>query len=165
VTTLLPRTRDPVIDYREAFWFPAAPAQMWDAMERFDEFPMWWGWLRAFHADDHRLVEGNLLRGTVQPPLPYRFGVEVRLGRCERPHAVEAQIAGDVHGRAHLSLEPSGAGTCVTIDWSLAMVRGPIRAAALVAYPLVRWGHDRVVESTVNGFRRHAVPGPTGRVG
>jgi len=31
----------------------------------------------------------------------------------------------------------------------------PMRVAARVAYPVLRWGHDRVVDATVAGFRRH----------
>ena len=158
MTRLLPTSRDPVIDYRETFWFPAAPTQVWDAIERFDDFPTWWGWLRTFDVDRGGLVEGNRLRGTVQPPLPYRFRVDVRLDRCERPRVVKAHVEGDLEGEAQLSLERAGVGTCATVDWSLAMAHGPIRAAALFAYPLVRWGHDRVVETTVEGFRRHALP-------
>jgi hypothetical protein len=34
------------------------------------------------------------------------------------------------------------------------MMQRPMRLAARVAYPLLRWGHDRVVEATVAGFRR-----------
>ena len=30
-----------------------------------------------------------------------------------------------------------------------------IAIAALVGHPLLRWGHDRVVDATVAGFRRH----------
>ena len=37
------------------------------------------------------------------------------------------------------------------------MMQRPMRLAARVAHPVLRWGHDRVVEMTVNGFRRHLV--------
>jgi len=32
-----------------------------------------------------------------------------------------------------------------------------MRIAARVAYPLLRWGHDRVVDATVDGLRRQLV--------
>jgi hypothetical protein len=35
----------------------------------------------------------------------------------------------------------------------------PLRVAAHVAHPLMRWGHDRVVDMAVAGFRRRALPG------
>jgi hypothetical protein len=34
------------------------------------------------------------------------------------------------------------------------MMQRPMRAAARVASPVLRWGHDRVVAATVSGFRR-----------
>jgi hypothetical protein len=35
------------------------------------------------------------------------------------------------------------------------MMQRPMRVAARVASPVLRWGHDRVVDATVAGFRRH----------
>jgi hypothetical protein len=35
------------------------------------------------------------------------------------------------------------------------MMQRPMRVAARVAPPVLRWGHDRVVDATVAGFRRH----------
>ena len=42
-----------------------------------------------------------------------------------------------------------------------------MRVAARLASPLLRWGHDRVVEVTVVGFRRNLNRGavPPGRYG
>ena len=34
------------------------------------------------------------------------------------------------------------------------MMQRPMRLASRVARPLLQWGHDRVVELTVAGFRR-----------
>jgi hypothetical protein len=51
-------------------------------------------------------------------------------------------------------LEPAGGGTVVSVAWTIEMMQRPMRLAALVAAPLLRWGHDRVVETTVAGFRR-----------
>jgi len=41
------------------------------------------------------------------------------------------------------------------------MMSTPLRVAGLVAYPLMRWGHDRVVEMAVVGIRRRALAGTT----
>ncbi len=35
------------------------------------------------------------------------------------------------------------------------MMQRPMRLADRVAHPLLQWGHDRVVDVTVTGFRRH----------
>lgn len=148
--------RAPVIDYADTFSFPDGPAELWDDVERFDRYEAWWRWLREFRAEIGGLVEGNILRGTVAPPLPIRLRLEVRLEQCERPHLIRASVGGDLRGSARVTLQPDGAGTRVDVAWSLAMVREPVRSLARVAQPLARWGHDRVVEMAVEGFRRRA---------
>ncbi len=92
------------IEYQASFWFPVNPSQMWAIIERFDRFESWWPWLAEFRADDGGLVTGNVLRGMVIPPVPYRLRLDVRLQRCDRPQLIEAMIDGDLRGRAALRL-------------------------------------------------------------
>ena len=147
------------IDYRGAFWFPVRPGELWDVIEQFDQFEHWWAWLQDFGAETDGLVAGNELHGTVLPPVPYWLRLDIRLERCLRPHVVEATIDGDVRGFAEIRLEPVDDGTRVAVVWTLDMRSTPLRVAALVAYPLMRWGHDRVVEMAVLGFRQRALAG------
>jgi hypothetical protein len=60
-----------------------------------------------------------------------------------------------------LRLEDVDDGTRVAVAWSLEMRSAPLRVAARVAYPLLRWGHDRVVDMAVSGFQRRALFGTT----
>ena len=146
------------IDYRGAFWFPVRPGDLWEVIEKFDQFESWWAWLEDFGAEADGLVAGNALHGTVIPPVPYRLRLDIRLEQCLRPLVVEATIDGDVRGSAVIRLEPEDGGTRVAVAWWLDMRSAPLRVAALVAYPLMRWGHDRVVEMAVGGFRQRALP-------
>jgi hypothetical protein len=145
------------IDYRGTFWFPVRPDQLWETIERFDRFESWWGWLRDFGADSDRLVVGNVLHGVVVPPVPYRLRLDIRLEASRRPQVVEAMIDGDVRGFAVMRLEPVDDGTEVTMVWSMNMMSRPLRIAARVAHPVMRWGHDRVVEMAVAGFRQRGL--------
>jgi hypothetical protein len=145
------------VDYHGEFWFPVPPAQLWEVIERFKEFESWWGWLADFRADCGGLVAGNVLHGTVIPPVPYRLRLTVRLRQCVRPRLVEAAVDGDVSGPAVLRLEDAADGTRLTAAWSLEMRSAPLRIASRVGYPLMRWGHDRVVDMAVSGFRRRAL--------
>lgn len=147
------------IDYREAFWFSVGPDDLWETVERFDQFESWWAWLHKFGADTDGLVVGNTLHGTVVPPVPYRLSIEVRLEKCRRPHLVQATIEGDVRGSAVMRMEPVNDGTLVSVSWTLEMTSPTLRVAARVAYPLMRWGHGRVVEMAVAGFRQKALGG------
>ena len=146
------------MDYTGRFSFPVAPLELWAAIERIDQFERWWGsWLGDLRLDGEGLRPGSVLKGTVAPPVPYRMRVAVELGRCVPGELVDAAVSGDLAGDAHLRLEPDGRdglSTVADVAWSLEMKQLPMRVAARFAYPLLRWGHDRVVDATVAGFRR-----------
>jgi hypothetical protein len=87
--------------------------------------------------------------------------LRVELGECVPGEHVEAAVHGDLEGSARLLLEPDGDHTRASVAWTIEMMPRPMRLAAQVAHPLLRWGHDRVVDATVAGFRRQlAGPGP-----
>jgi carbon monoxide dehydrogenase subunit G len=144
-----------VIEYEGRFRFAVPPAFMWSVLQRLDDFPRWWTWLHDFRAEGDGLTAGAVLRGTVTPPLPYRMSVRVDVERCIPARLVDASVHGDLEGDAHLRLEPDDgeAGTRADVAWALEMRQRPMRVAARVAHPLMRWGHDRVVDATVMGFR------------
>ena len=144
-----------VIDYQGVFRFAVAPGAMWSELERLDSFAEWWRWLRDFRHEGGGLRTGAVLSGTVVPPLPYRMRVRVVLDDCVAPSRIDATVLGDLEGHAHLRLEPLDRGTQATVSWTIEMRQRPMRLAALVAHPLLRWGHDRVVDATVSSFRRH----------
>jgi hypothetical protein len=77
-----------VIEYRGAFSFPCPPDEVWSAMQRFERFECWWGWLREFRVEGPGLGAGSVLHGVVVPPLPYRLGVRIAL-LCVRPRRIE----------------------------------------------------------------------------
>lgn len=149
----------PRVRFREEYWFPISPAQMWDTIEQYDRYPLWWTWLRQFtaHPDGCGIDDGVELRGVVVPPLPYRLSVHVTLDRCLRPALIDASVDGDLRGDASLRLAAAGDGTRATVAWTLEMVSPPLRIAARLAFPVVRWGHDQVVAMAVAGFRHRAL--------
>jgi carbon monoxide dehydrogenase subunit G len=144
----------PVIEYRGTFRFDVPPESVWEAIERTGEFERWWGWLGAFRLDGAGLVAGSVLVGVVSPPLPYHMSIRVELEQCVPPSCIDAVVHGDLEGRARLELIPDGEGTVASVGWTIEMMQRPMRMAARFAYPLLRWGHDRVVDATVFGFCR-----------
>jgi carbon monoxide dehydrogenase subunit G len=147
-------TRRPVIEYRHAYEFAIAPEVLWDTIQEVDQFKGWWPWLEEFRLEGDSLKAGSVLVGVVAPPLPYRMRIRVELVRYEPPSFIEAVIHGDLEGVARLQVRPSDIGTSAEVDWKLEMMQRPMRLADRVAHPLLQWGHDRVVETTVAGFRR-----------
>ncbi len=150
-----------VLEYEGRFDFPVPPEEVWSAVEDLENFETWWGWLGEFRVEGPGLAAGSVLHGVVAPPLPYRMRVRVELVQCDPPHSIDASVAGDLVGQARLVLEPDRAGTRVWVAWEIEMMQRPMRVACRVAFPLLRWGHDRVVDATVAGFRRHLRAAPS----
>jgi carbon monoxide dehydrogenase subunit G len=141
--------------YSGTFELPVGPDAVWADIGRFDRYGRWWRWLRDLEVEGDDVVAGTLLRGEIVPPVPYRMRVEVLLVECAAPERIDARVAGDLEGPARLRIQPTQAGSAVSIDWRLEMTKPAMRAAARLAYPLLRWGHDRVVSWTVAGYLRH----------
>jgi hypothetical protein len=144
-----------VIEYQRTLTFPVSPERVWAAMTRFDAFCSWWSWLREFSVDGAELTSGTVMHGVVEPPLPYRMRIDVVVDDCQPVQRLGGAIHGDLEGRARFHLEGDDAATVVHAAWTVEMMQTPMRLAARIGHPLLRWGHDRVVDATVDGFRRH----------
>ena len=155
-----------VIAYRGRFPFDVSPEVIWASIEHHEQFETWWAWLREFRLEGPGLVDGAVLHGVVSPPLPYTMRIRVVLDHCVAPRRIDATVHGDLEGVARLVLEPAGHGTMAEVSWTIEMKLRTMRLAARVAHPVMRWGHDRVVEATVNGYRRHlAASGESAQAG
>jgi carbon monoxide dehydrogenase subunit G len=143
-----------IIEYEGTFHLDLPPDEVWTIISRTDRFEGWWGWLRDFETEGSSLETGSVLRGVVVPPLPYRMRLEVVLANSTRPRRIDAVVSGDLEGNATLTFTPDGDGTKATVGWTIEMMQRPMRLAARLAHPLLRWGHDLVVQATVEGFRR-----------
>ncbi len=140
--------------YRRGYHFGLAPDRLWERIGQVDRFEGWWPWLSEFRLEGDGLTEGSVLRGVVTPPLPYRMRLEVVLGRCDRPRAIDATVRGDLTGDARLRISPEDAGSQVEVAWTIEMRQPAMRLASRFGRPVLQWGHDRVVEVTVAAFRR-----------
>jgi len=152
-----------VMEYQGHFHLAQPPAAVWAAISDVDRFETWWGWLSEVTIEGQGLRRGTVLRGVVAPPVPYRMRIAVTLERCRRPHLITAMVSGDLVGPASLRLRREGSGSVADVAWSVEMTQWPMRMACRVAFPMLRWGHDRVVEWAVAGFvremaRRHDPP-------
>jgi hypothetical protein len=143
-----------VIAYQRGYRFDLAPDRLWDRLEEVDQFEGWWPWLTDFRLEGEGLTTGSVLFGAVTPPLPYRMRLRVELVDCERPYSIDATVGGDLVGEARLRLHPESGGTRAEVGWTVEMRQPAMRLANRIGRPVLQWGHDRVVEMTVAGFRR-----------
>jgi uncharacterized protein YndB with AHSA1/START domain len=130
-------------------------AQVWDVISDVDAYRSWWPWLRRFQASG--LTEGDRWRCEVQPPLPYIVRLEVHLVSVEVPARIEAEITGDVVGKAKLTLVEEGEGCVAELSSTLAPRSAHLRWVARLASPVARFGHDWVLESGARQFIQRAI--------
>jgi uncharacterized protein YndB with AHSA1/START domain len=142
------------MSYRREFEFSVSPAELWDVIREVDQFEVWWPWLEEFRLEGSSLEKGAVFHGLIAPPLPYRMRIQIELTQCEPPRRIDAQIHGDLEGEASLELRAREHGSSVEVAWTVEMMQRPMRLADRMAHHVLQWGHDRVVEITVAGFRR-----------
>jgi carbon monoxide dehydrogenase subunit G len=144
-----------VIAYRGQFDLDDPPDAVWGSIERCERFETWWAWLREFRLEGDGLERGAVLHGVVVPPVPYAMRIRVEIDAVSPHESVEATVHGDLEGTARLELASSGPGTVAEVSWTIEMMQRPMRLAARLGGPVLRWGHDRVVDATVAGYRRN----------
>jgi uncharacterized protein YndB with AHSA1/START domain len=136
--------------------FAVSPEELWDAMAKVDTYREWWPWLR--HFDAGALATGEVWSAVVQPPLPYRLRFEIQLSDVHAPHRARAEVRGDIQGTASLDIQATPAGSELHFTSELAPTNGVMRAVAHLAGPMVRFGHEWVLDTGLRQFRTRALP-------
>ena len=135
--------------------FPVSPDSLWATLSRTDEYTTWWSWLRECDADG--LTAGEAVACVIQAPLPYRLRLRITIDSVEPARMLATTVAGDLEGPARLEIAPDGDGALARLSWRLHLADAVLARLALVARPAMSWAHDRVVESGVSQFERHAL--------
>lgn len=135
--------------------FAVSPDELWEAMVRVDAYRGWWPWLRSF--DAIALSPGEVWTAVVQPPLPYRLRFDLHLDEVLAPQIVSAVVAGDIEGSARLEITPTAVGSELHFTSELSPTNPVLRTVARVARPLVRFGHDWVLDTGLRQFRDRAL--------
>jgi hypothetical protein len=137
------------------FRFELAPDELWEQITDIGRYREWWSWLRELRARD--FAEGEVWRAKVQPPAPYSVRFTLRLDEVVEHEHVSATITGDIQGRAALDVRAHTAGSEIPLVSDLAPRHPALRAMALVGKPLLRFGHDWVLDTGARQFDRNAV--------
>lgn len=136
--------------------FDVAPDELWQRLSAIDEYPTWWPWLRRFQPIGG-FAEGARWACVVAPPLPYDVRFSVQLDRVEHGERVLATVTGDVQGHAVLTVDPTDAGSTARLVSDLRPTNRVLRGVRAVARPVVRWGHDWVLDQGERQFVEHAL--------
>ncbi len=135
--------------------FAVDPATLWVAMSDTAAYRTWWPWLARL--DGGAFEAGARWRCAVQPPLPYMLRFAIHLDVVEAPHRAEATIDGDITGTARLTVAATDDGSEVRLESQLAPANAFLRGVARFAAPVVRFGHDWVLDTGAGQFRRKAL--------
>ena len=131
------------------------PGELWSAATSIDRYRSWWPWLR--HFEGAAFTEGARWRCVVKPPLPYTVRMTITLDEVREGSFVRAGVAGDVVGDAELSIAPHPDGSEARLVSRLAPASGGLALFARVARPLVRFGHDWVLDRGARQFTAGAL--------
>lgn len=129
--------------------------ELWEAMVRVDDYPDWWPWLRHFEAT--AVEPGDRWRCRVQPPLPYSLTFDVTIADVVATERVTATITGEITGTARLDLADHPGGSEIRLTSALAPSNRLLKAVALAARPVVRFGHDWVLDTGARQFGERAL--------
>ncbi|WP_436795020.1 SRPBCC family protein [Actinospongicola halichondriae] len=134
--------------------FDRSAAEVWEALTRTDDYRSWWPWLRRL--DGAAMEAGAEWECTVQPPLPYVLRFAIAIDEVDEALRVTASVHGDIRGTAELTLSETDAGCDVRLASVLEPANRGLQVISTLAPPVARFGHDWIVRTGVDQFRRQA---------
>ena len=137
------------------------PDALWSALAATDDYRGWWPWLRSFEADG--LHAGGRWHCTVRPPLPYTLRFTIHLDEVEPPHLVTSHLTGDISGVARIVIAPRAGGSEIQLTSTLTPSHRSFGIVAAIARPIVRRGHDWILDTGAQQFADRALTGDDGR--
>ena len=133
--------------------FPAEPDVIWARLDQVQDYQKWWPWLRRFEA--RQLKTGETWDCLIKPPVPWSIRMVIRITEAVPARLITAQVSGDVTGEGQLEVQPHEGGSQLRICTRLAPASALLKAAAYLAAPLSRFGHDWVLDTGSRQFRAH----------
>jgi uncharacterized protein YndB with AHSA1/START domain len=144
-----------LLDSDRHYRFAVPPAALWSALAETADYRRWWPWLTAFEANG--LVAGDVWRCAVRAPLPYTLRFAIDLDEVVPTTLVVARVSGDIEGTARLDVVPHGEGCEVRLTSRLRPSGRAFGLVARLARPIVRRGHDWVLDTGARQFVERAV--------
>jgi uncharacterized protein YndB with AHSA1/START domain len=135
--------------------FAVPPARLWAVLNRTDQYPAWWSWLREFDTDGFSV--GAEAHVVIQSPLPYALRCTIHVDEMRAPETIVTTVTGDLCGPARLEVRRGVEGSAARLVWSLTPGTPLLRNLARFGRPAMVWAHDRVVATGVEQFRRRAL--------
>jgi len=148
-------------------WDVAAPREaVFDALADACSYPVWWKPVYLDVESDGEPEVGKASRQHFKGRLPYHLRTRSVITRLEPPHAIGADVDGDLRGTGLWTLtETDDGGTHVRFDWRVFADRPLLKVLTPVLRRALRWNHAWAIARAREGLapyaRAAAARGPT----
>jgi uncharacterized protein YndB with AHSA1/START domain len=137
--------------FRTLWSLPAAPAAVYAALERPEDYPRWWPQVRSVTRLDD--ATGVI---TIRSLLPYDMTFTARETRRDPAAGVlEVAMSGDVQGWARWTVTPDGPGTLARYDQVVDVGKPLLRRLAVPGRPVFRANHRLMMRAGRRGLQRY----------
>lgn len=143
------------IGFRDSFWFPATPNDLWADLTRTDLYPRWWRWMRAIEVEGDWPRAGSALSFRVVAPIPYPMRLRTEVVRADEPTVLEVRVTGSLQGRGGLRFAAEAPGTRATVTWNVEIASARLRPVIHLARPVLVRAQHWAVRVALRGFRAH----------
>ncbi|MFR0353833.1 SRPBCC family protein [Streptomyces sediminimaris] len=137
--------------FRSLWSLPAAPATVYEALERAEEYPRWWPQVREVTRLDDTT---GVIR--IRSLLPYDLRLTARETRRDPGAGVlEIAMTGDIEGWARWTVTAAGAGTLARYDQVVDVHKPLLRRFAVPGRPVFRANHRLMMRAGRRGLAAH----------
>ncbi|UIR16913.1 SRPBCC family protein [Streptomyces spinosirectus] len=129
----------------------AAPAIVYEALERAEEYPRWWPQVREVTRLDDTT---GIIR--IRSLLPYDLRFTARATRRDRAAGVlEIAMSGDIDGWARWTVTAAGTGTLARYEQVVDVHKPLLRRLAVPGRPVFRANHRLMMRAGRRGLAAH----------
>jgi hypothetical protein len=134
--------------FRSVWTLPASPPDVYDALERLEDYPRWWPQVRQvtrLRDDAAELVCRSAL------PYDLRF-TTTQAVRDPEGRVLEASMAGDLEGFSRWTIAPDPRGAQATFEEEVLATKPLLRKLDLIARPVFRANHAFMMHQGERGL-------------
>ena len=142
---------DSLYKFESVWHFNAPPDDVFQALERLADYPLWWPEVKAV-----RPLGSDSFEVTCKSTLPYELRFETTQGiRDPVGRILEAKMVGDLEGFSRWTLSSQRTGTSATFDEEVVVNKPLLRKLEPIARPAFKANHTRMMRNGERGLRTY----------
>jgi hypothetical protein len=142
---------DSTYSLRSVWHVNAAPDDVYHALERLPDYPLWWPEIREVRPVGHETYEL-----TCRSALPYELRFTTRQAvRDSAARVLEANMTGDLEGFSRWTVSVTPTGTSATFDEEVVAQKPLLRRLEPLARPAFKLNHSRMMRNGERGLRTY----------